>query len=49
MLIVCRICFHGNPQVVSLNRFNNVGLTSSLFTAVQCKSEERGGKKDITV
>lgn len=43
MLLGCRICFHGNPQVVSLNRFNNSGLTSSLFTSVQCKSKERGG------
>lgn len=43
------MCFHGNPQVVSLNRFNNTGLTSSLFTSVQRKCKEGGGGEDIAV
>lgn len=45
MLLVYQICFHGNLEVVSLNRFNNTGLTSSLFTNVQCKPKERIKKK----
>lgn len=40
-VLVCRTCFYGNYQVVSLNRFNNMESTSSVFTTVQHKCEKR--------